>query len=281
MRRYVMTGEVDRRFVVEAGGSEWRVTPAKSAGDRFEVRTPVATTAVRGTEFRVTYTEQAGQSGTGVVKGEVNFATPKSDQPVSLPPGFGAVTDTSGTIEKRPLLPAPDLVPGYAVQRAETVSFTAKPVPGAKSYLYEIANDSSFLDPVVAVRSDGEVASLASLADGQYFMRVSALDDAKLQGLSRSYVFVRKQLVLAAAPDGASGRLKFSWTKGPARTLGYQFLLSNSQDLQQRLVDTIVSGGTGLSIGPLGPGHYYWRVVTLLPGGHDPSDVQSFEVGAP
>jgi hypothetical protein len=54
MRRYIMTGEVDRRFIVEKGGSEWRVTPSQSQGDRFEVRTPVATTAVRGTEFRVT-----------------------------------------------------------------------------------------------------------------------------------------------------------------------------------------------------------------------------------
>jgi hypothetical protein len=281
MRRYIITGEVDRRFVVERGGSEWRVTPARGAGDRFEVRTPVATTAVRGTEFRVTYAEEGAQTGTGVVKGEVGFGTPKSDQPIPLPVGFGAVTDTSGTIDKRALLAAPDMAAGYAVQRAETVSFSAVAVAGAKAYQFEIANDSSFLDPVTTINSDSPTGKLDTLGDGQYFLRVSALDDAKLQGLSRTYVFARKLLVLAAGPDGASGRLKFSWTKGPAGTLGYRFLLSTREDMAQPLVDTVIGDMNHVGVGPLDPGKYFWRVITLSAGADDQSEPQPFELGAP
>ncbi len=280
LRRYLVNGEVDRRFVVEKGGSEWRVTPLQSKGDRFEVRTPVATTAVRGTEFRVTYSEQGSLSGTGVVKGEVGFGTPSAEQSVPLPIGFGAVTDPGGTIDKRKLLAAPELAPGYAKQRAATVSFSAQPVEGAQAYLFEIANDSALLDTLTTIQSDTAVGTLAELADGQYFLRVSAVDGVRLQGISRTYAFSRKLLVLAAGPDGASGRYKFAWTKGPADTIGYQFQLSNSEDMKQPLIDTIVSSDNQLSIGPLGPGHYFWRVVTLSPAGNDVADVQSFEVGA-
>ena len=280
MRLYVMTGEVDRRFVVEKGGSEWRVAPAKSPQDNFEVRTPVATTAVRGTEFRVTYTEQGQQSGTGVVKGEVGYSTPKTDSAVALPVGFGAVSDAQGSVDKRQLLAAPGLEKGYASQRAETVSFAATPVGGAASYRFEIARDSSFLDAVSDVKATGPAATLAALEDGQYFLRVSAFDDAGLQGKSQNFAFTRKLLTLGASADGASGRFKFSWTKGPTGTAGYQFILSNREDLGQKLVDTIVTRKNQLSIGPLPPGRYYWRVVTLAPDGDDPSEIQTFELGA-
>lgn len=279
MRRYILTGEVDRRFIVEKGASEWSVTPARSPKDRFDVRTPVATTAVRGTEFRVTYAEAGQQSGTGVVKGEVAFSTPKSDAAVPLPVGFGAVTDARGGVDKRALLEAPGLEKGYAAQRAEKVRFAAMPVKGAALYRFEIARDSSFLESVTELRAAEPLATLASLEDGNYFLRVSAYDDAGLQGKSQSFAFSRKLLLLAASPDGASGRFKFSWTKGPAGTIGYRFLMSTREDMRSKLVDTVVSNQNQLSIGPLAPGRYYWRVVTLAPEGDDPSEVQTFQLG--
>ena len=279
MRRYVMTGEVDRRFVVEKGGSEWRVSPSKSPDDRFEVRTPVATTAVHGTEFRVTYADEGQQSGTGVVKGEVGFSTPKTEAPTALPVGFGAVTDPGGAIDKRVLLEAPGLENGYAKQRAETLSFAAMPVSGAVSSRFEIANDSAFLEAVTDFSSASPNGGLAALANGQYFLRVSAYDDAGLQGKSKSYAFARKLLTLGASADGTSGRFKFSWTKGPTGTLGYQFIMSDREDMKTKLVDTLVTNRNNVSIGPLTPGRYFWRVVTLAPDGDDPSDVQTFELG--
>ncbi len=278
LRRYLLTGEVDRRFLVQRGGSTWQVTPAQAPGDRFEVRTPVAVAAVRGTEFRVTYDDSVARSGAGVVKGEVGFATEAASEPTALPKGFGALTDRRGVIDKRALLAAPELRAGYDLQRGAALEFAVIPVPGGTATLVEIARDSGFFDSVTNATVAGEAIALPSIPDGAYFIRASAIDDGGLQGLSATYAFKRRLSLLAVGADG-SDKLRFSWTAGPGETVAYRFVLSTREDLSSPLIDVPGLTTNGIVIGALPKGKYFWSVVTLLRDGTQTSQSESFQAG--
>jgi hypothetical protein len=280
LRRYILTGDVDRRFLIQRGQSEWQVTPATHRGDRFEVRTPVALAAVRGTRFRVTYDGDTSRSGSGVVKGEVAFQTDATPQPTALPIGFGAVTDRAGAVDKRVLLVAPELSGRYAIQKRATVGFTAAPVAGAVKYLFEVGRDAALLDSVSNTIAATPEATLPPLADGAYFLRVSAVDAVGLQGFSRTYGFTRRLTALTMGLDNTA-MAKFRWTRAGKGFLSYRFVLSLDPDLKAPLVDTPGLSAPGLILGPMRPGKYYWSVFTITPDGVDAADIESFEIGAP
>ena len=55
LRRVLLEGSAKSQFSIESGRSEMSITPMRRQSDRFEIRTPAAVAAVRGTEFRVNY----------------------------------------------------------------------------------------------------------------------------------------------------------------------------------------------------------------------------------
>jgi hypothetical protein len=277
LRRYVLTGEVDRLFVIERGASEWRVTPAKSPGDRFEVRTPVSLAAVRGTEFRVTFDDGSTMTSAGVVKGEVGFSTQSAGSATSLPPGFGAVSDSSGTIDKRVLLPAPTLRDGYAVQRRSALAFAAAESAGATAYLFEVARDAAFLETFARQKATGPVSNIAGLPDGDYFIRVSAFDSVGLQGLSATFPFRRQLGEVIVTPIPKSGKWRIEWTAARASPSTYRLTVSSRSDFSEPLIDLPGLTDTALVMGPLRKGQYYVRLTAIDRGGASSVIEQAFE----
>ena len=262
LSRYVLTNEVDREFLVEEGGSDWKVTPAKLPGDRMQVRTPLAVSAVRGTEFRVTFRPDGGLSGSSVVKGEVGF-TGGAKAAVALPKGYGAVADADAKIDKRTLLAAPSLVDGFALQEGQDLSFQAQRVEGAKSYRFIVARDAGFVDRVAELRQDNPSASVAGLPDGSYFVRSSAIDEVNLEGFATDSSFVRRLNPLhALVPQLVSGRTVFSWVSTSPDFKNFEFTLSRNLDLSQPLLGTSVLTKTSISVSNLKPGMYYWKVTS-------------------
>ncbi len=278
-RRYVLTGEVDRRFVIERGASEWRVTPSKAAGDRFEVRTPVSLAAVRGTEFRVTFDNRDSKTGTGVVKGEVGFSSNTSSDAAGLPAGFGALTDAGGIIDKRALLAAPALAAGDERQRDRAVSFHATAIAGARTYRFEVARDQAFLHVMTTVESASPTGVIDALDDGAYFVRSSAIDDGGLQGLSTVTAFQRQRSELSMTKLPKSDKWLFDWTRGPEGTVAYRFTLAQNADLRDPIVDLPGLTGHGAAIGPLFFGRYFVRVTTFLRDGSSIVQASAFENG--
>ncbi|HWW27413.1 MAG TPA: FecR domain-containing protein, partial [Caulobacter sp.] len=69
LRNVVLTNAPQRVFRLDEGRSAIQATPNPNPNARFEVRTPVSISAVRGTEFRVATAE--GRSRTEVLKGAV------------------------------------------------------------------------------------------------------------------------------------------------------------------------------------------------------------------
>jgi hypothetical protein len=192
LRQVPMSDSIDRRFTLEQGRSEARVTPMANPASRFLISTPVAVAAVRGTEFVVAYTPAELKALTTVTEGKVAVQRKGGIEDVLVRAGFGNMTTRSGATRPIALLAAPAVETPERVQDAEQVSFRVRPVPGAARYRVEIATDAGFVDRVGSVDIDGTTARFVGVPDGNYFVRAFALDGLGLSGrVAQPVVFQR------------------------------------------------------------------------------------------
>ena len=113
-------------------------------------------------------------------------------QSVEVPAGKGAGVTSAGKIEApRALLAAPVVGAPQkgGLPRDAVLSWTA--VQLAKTYRVELARDADFTIQAQAFTASGTTYKLEEKpADGKWFWRVSALDDAGFQGQpSKVYAF--------------------------------------------------------------------------------------------
>lgn len=273
LRKMVLTGINERVIQLEKGGVTNEVTHAKQPGDRFEVRTPAIVAGVRGTHFRVnvmpSMTAVEVLDGKVAVGAEGNAAPGKTQRPTNaaqfVDAGEGSATLGDGEIgAARPLLPAPRLVDPAKVQDARVVTFNVEPAAGARGYRVQIARDADLLDLIREARVQAPSATFSDLPDGTYFVRVSAIDAAGLEGLPRVYAFERRanELTASAAPRAGSHDYRFIW-RASREGAGARFrlILSRNKELSDPIVDAVDLTGTSLVVSDLPAGDYYWRVV--------------------
>jgi hypothetical protein len=182
LRQVPMSDSIDRRFTLEQGRSEARVTPMSNPASRFLITTPVAVAAVRGTQYVVTYTPAEMTALTAVTEGKVAVQRKGGIEDVLVRAGFGNLTTRNGATKPIALLPAPEVETPERVQDAEKVTFRIRPVAGATRYRVEIATDEGFVDRVGSVDIDGDTATFEGVPDGKYKVRAFALDALGLSG---------------------------------------------------------------------------------------------------
>ncbi|HEY0597831.1 FecR domain-containing protein, partial [Sphingopyxis sp.] len=266
LRRTLLTGEVDRRFRLEKGRSDWDVTP--SASDPFSVETPVATTAVRGTGFRVTYAEELSAMTVGVLEGRVAVSGIGSSREAAIAAGSGAALRPGGEIVTAALIPAPELERPGAAQKGEQLAFTARAIPGATGYGFELATDAGFIDRIAETRGPAPEARFDGLAGGTYFVRTTAFDANGVEGLANVYGFDRQLNTLDAdAPQigGTNGRKDylFRWRSTGGGTAEYRFVLSRDEAGLDRIIDEPGLSTTNIAVSDLPRGTWYWRVWSV------------------
>lgn len=178
LRTFKGTGLIDAILNVHSGGLESEVAPDKTGVGRFEVRTPVTVTGVRGTRLRVR--AQPSGSQTEVVHGRAQLATAGKDRAV-LRQGQGAATSASGQfLGVRPLLAAPALPPGTRGGQGWLASFP--PVPGAQAYLVQVARDEAGTQLVSSKRFDEPSVTYGANGSGTFYVRVRAIDGDGVMG---------------------------------------------------------------------------------------------------
>ena len=140
---YGSTGMVDTRIRLQGGQIDTQVIPSRGPGSRYEIITPAAVAAVRGTDFRVSADSDAPISRSEVLQGKVAVAGSGATQ--NVPAGFGTVAKAGEPpAVPTPLLPAPDLSPVNILQQRLPLSFDWEPTPKAQGYRYQIAPDEHF-----------------------------------------------------------------------------------------------------------------------------------------
>lgn len=261
MRRILLTGSVDFDVAVERGKIETQATPLQADGSRFRLRTPRAVSAIRGTVLRIAY-DDAGASVIEVIEGKVAVQGDPSSAETLLAQGFGAQVSPGGAVAVEALLPAPELIDAGKMLVDPVVALQARSLGGAKGYHVQVAADSSFADLVAEASADGDTVTLPALADGRWFVRLTAISAAGIEGLPQLYSLRRSLTGLSASATQDGDRITIKWLgqgAQDARRL-YRFQLVRGDAKAAPMIDEPGLQDMQMGVAGLSDGVYFWRV---------------------
>lgn len=268
LRRILLTGAIDYRIDVEKGRLETKVTPIEQPSGRYSIRTPISMTAVRGTEFRVSFEEERRTAATEVLAGTVMFSPPETGTGLTLERSFGATLDQAGKPRVEKLLVAPDLENPPALQTKDTVEFRTRKLEGAIRYRVVVASDAGFIDNIAEQFSDDGAFALPDIPNGNLFVRVSAIAASGLEGMAQSYSFRRRLASIRGTAEAEDDGYRFRWAGAGGGVRRYRFQLMRDTPQGALVVDEVALARDALTLRRLRAGVYYWRVgLAQLEGG--------------
>jgi len=272
LRKRGRAGDAQSVLELRKGAVEPSVPPQPGSARHFEIRTPSASTSVRGTRFTVALTDD-GRTLAAVTKGTLAVAGrgPAPTPDVAVQHGHGLAVAANGQPgQPQTLLPAPDLaeLPALA-QDADFLRLTLPSVAGAVAYQVELARDADFTAVIRSGRFSDTQIRLPAPDDGSYHVAVRAFDASGLPGLmAQRPITVKARPVppLYQAP-AANGTL--------ARTLGtlqctpvvgaqrYRIQVAPTADFASPLLDETRAAQCTLPVAALPPGSYFWRAASV------------------
>lgn len=260
-------GVSETRLKLEAGRVESRVMRLPEQPPHYLITTPTATMGVRGTEFRAA-ADADGGSRTEVGSGAVAVLGSAGQQAVAVNAGFGLRVDKDGRAGPPVgLLPAPDLQAIAPVHDRLVVHIAFPTVAGAAAYRMQIGTEAELRSVLAEVSSAVPEARFEQLDDGDYVLRVRAIDVQGLEGQDAQTVFrlkARPQAPFAVSPvDGQKLRaeaLSLAWTQSPGAER-YRLQIATEPGFAQPLLDQDIAA-TDWS-GKLSAGDYHWRLRSL------------------
>ena len=270
LRTYGETGMSDTRIKLLRGRTRNKVIPKSGPASRFEITTPSAAAAVRGTEYRVRVGDDKS-STVEVLRGMVDLGSRGVAR--ELPGGYGSVA-----FRDRPPLPAIELLPPPDIHDLPVTLTTKPPVitfghlQAATAYRLQIARDTAFTALIHEVISKTEQVTLPSLPDGNYFLRIRGIDDHGIEGRESTRGFT-----LASLPQPPSllrpnqeaiidtSRPIFQWSAQP-QAEAYLVQLAATPNFSKPLIKSRTETTSYQPQEPLPVGRYYWRTASLQNG---------------
>ena len=267
MSRYGKSGMVDTRLRLQRGRITNTVQPTRGNSPSFIVETPNASSAVRGTRFRV----DASENGTlaEVTEGKVVVATGKQQALVNHGFGTAVSKEPNRSLRVVRLLPAPDLATLPPKLNGARAQVAWQAIEGASRYRIEVSDTPQFDGLLADIGSSTPHTTLPVLPDGHYSVRVRGVDAGGLQGLDDvAHVEVENlpepPYAIAPAIDAVvrEARVEFRWAK--ATDAGsYHFELADEPSFANPLMSHTASDTAPLQLPePLAPGQYYWRIAS-------------------
>jgi hypothetical protein len=264
-KRYRINNALDVDLRVLRGRGEIRA-PKLRNDERFRTGTPLAVTAVRGTDFRVGYDEASALALTEVTEGLVEISNDGAS--IAAAAGTGVATDPAGLGKPEELLSAPEMVDRNAIQTDETLTFAVNPLDGAAAYRVQIARDQTFTDVIDEQVSPATEFEFELPEDGRFAVRARATAKSGLEGFWQGGdpSFRRKRVGVSASAEPApfADAYKFAWLpagSGPSYTAFQMW----RQDAPETLViDEVGLDNGGFYVVDLAPGAYFWRIGTSV-----------------
>ncbi len=252
------------------GSVETRATPATDRALPLRIQTPTAVVGVRGTEFRVSYSDVTRSEVTqGLVLAQLD-AVRKAD----VAGGFGVKLDPAQSTPPSvvALLEAPSLASWPLKQEKLTVELPALPNLQAdkkiQAYRVQLAEDAGMTKiSYNKVFPSGSVIRIPDLADGTWHASVRGIDEQGLEGKNAKAILVlkaRPQPPLIQTPKLnekiVQGQdVALSWAKLSSAN-GY---LIELQDAKKQSTSSVVQDSK-LDLKNLAVGTYSWRIATQL-----------------
>lgn len=198
---YGKSGMVDTYIHLNRGNATIKVE-SQGSESRFEITTPSAVAAVRGTEFRISSDRAANNTMRNeVLEGEVAVgAVPALGVEQAIKKGFGTLTEQGkAPLPPRALLAAPAVSVPALLTLPYQLSWSK--LDGAVNYVLDIFKGDSTdkLLRSLVVNQNGH--TLTDLQDGIYTLGVRGIDNIGLQGLDAIGSFVKENLLPAPRID--------------------------------------------------------------------------------
>lgn len=267
LRSLGRTKAMDTVLSLLQGRVENRVVPRLEAGARYQISTPVATSAVRGTHYRFGMDGGTETARTEVLEGGVAFQGERGSRSVSK--GFGALAQAGKPLAPPvALLAAPDTKDLPPVVTRVPIQLRFSALKGATAYRAQIAAterfDTLLFDGVLALPG----VRGPDLPDGDYVLRLRAIDSQGLEGRDAYHRFrlhARPEPPLLIYPAHESAllapSLRFEWSE-PAKAASYHFQLADDERFTAPLLDIATHPNSRLTPEKtLEPRRYYWRVA--------------------
>lgn len=269
LTQYGKAGMVDTRLRLDRGEIHTRVKPVMEGGARFEIETPSAIAAVRGTAFAL----QASPEGTSlqVTEGDVDFGAPGKVR--RIPAGFGATLSTGNNagLSIRRLPPAPQVnpLPPTLTQLPATLSWQDSRAPRHRVDIFESGTGRWIESRTTA----GNSFEFGLLDNGEYEIHLAALDSRGVAGMPGVVpVEVDLQARVASLVSPAEGATvnddmpEFQWQLNGRNEVA-RVEIAEDQSFSNLITTSEWAPETSaLPSRPLSPGKYYWRVVTEAGG---------------
>jgi hypothetical protein len=256
LRSYVLGGSLDYDFGIAHGGIRSSVVKHKSGDDRYQVRTPKAVSAVRGTDFQSRYVADGGADFVEVIEGGLAVeAGGGASRP--LPAGNGLTVKMGGGVITEALLGPPLLQEPGRTQAEKIVRFLSDNPGGVR---YTIAADAGFIEQVAdTIAPDGK-AEFAELPNGNYFVRARAISGNGIQGVPATFAFKRRLNGISASAGRSDEGYSFRWIGEGEGTKRFHFQLFRNATDRIAMVDEAGLSGDRVTLSDLPPGEYFWRV---------------------
>lgn len=281
MRRKGRAGTLQSVLDLNEGNLEASVPKQANGERRFEVRTPAASTSVRGTRFLV-FNDTQGGTAAAVDEGSVAVHSGQPDTLVH--PGQGVSVTADGHVGRpRKMLPPPDT--SAWPQLAEDASWVSLPLPtlpGAARYQVQLAQDAALNQVVRSGLFSQSPLRLTGVDDGDYVVAIRALDASGIPG-ARSLHSLRVKAhpvpPLYESPEPNAiiglGQGSLNCTKVEEASAYRIQVVAADGGFAQPLVDVSALRDCALpadALARLAPGTYRWRAAsqrTLADGNID------------
>ncbi|MFN2360759.1 MAG: FecR domain-containing protein [Marinobacter sp.] len=269
LTQFGKSGMVDTRLRLDRGEIETQVKPVIEGGSRFEIETPSAVAAVRGTMF--TLKTEPGKTDLRVTEGAVSFGPPGKTR--RIPAGYSASVSTVGvgSMSIRQLPPAPKInpLPPELKQLPAQLSWQSD---GASSHRVDIfdAESGRWMD---SSRVNSDSFNIDLLDNGRYDIHLAALDSRGIAGmpgvLSVEVDLQARTATLEQPEAGATvndDMPEFRWQlRGENEVARVE--IAEDEDFGSLVATSEwAPDQSTLPSRPLSPGQYYWRVVTEAGG---------------
>ena len=272
LRRYEINNEPDHQLSVQSGRLQNSVNPRQRPGT-YRVTTPSAVSAVRGTEFRVSYNEALETGSLGVLEGSVATAAIAGGAAELNTAGQGSLTvlGAEGVITAV-LLAAPALVAPEKIQTGPVLVFDTLPAPETKLVRGVIGNDAGMTDPVAELETTSTSLTLDELDEGRWFIRLSGTSAEGLEGRPRTYDFIRARngvegLALTQGHEDSLRTYRFAWRGVGQGEASFRFQIwqvdADGNRVGPYLIDKPALSENNYTLTDLPTGDYQWRVESV------------------
>ena len=277
LTRYGKTGMADTRLRLQKGRLSTHVTPINHQGSRYEINTPSAVAAVRGTAFRLM--TKGDFSQLEVTEGIVNFSNASRSIEVSAGQGASLHSGSSRfTNVDIPKILTPQSAinnENIAVTKTDQLPVTLKWLEQKEitTYYYQLFKDSDEGELLDSSFLEKPEVKLNHLSNGTYLVAMRAIDNKGFNGLDHQISVVIGMIAKSATLLGPTNDTlldndmpEFTWQYNSKNELSQLQLAKDFEFTELVSTSEYAPDNTTLPSESLFPGEYYWRVKTLAGG---------------